>query len=269
MGEASASISAVEFKSRIGTRGSPLVFDVRREQAYADAKATVPTARWRDHRLADLWGRDLPGGRDVVVYCVHGHQVSQAAAALLRGLGIRARYLEGGIEAYLNSGGPTVARSAMSAGWSDRPSRWVTRERPKIDRIACPWFIRRFIDSQAQFHYVASEWVKDAAAELNAIPFDIPGVEFSHRDDRCSFDTFLKAFAVEEPALDRLAAIVRGADTGRLDLTPQSAGLLALSLGLSATCPDDLEMLEQGMALYDWLYGWCRTEAMQREGIVR
>ena len=266
MGKTSTSISPVEFKERIGTRGSPLVFDVRREQAYANAKAIVPTARWRDHRLADLWGRDLPGDRDVVVYCVHGHQVSQAAASSLRGVGIRARYLEGGIEAYLNSGGPTVARSAMSDGGSDRPSRWVTRERPRIDRIACPWFIRRFVDSQAQIHYVASEWVEDAAVELNAIPFDIPDVEFSHRDDRCSFDRFLKTFAVEEPGLDLLAVIVRGADTGRLDLAPQSAGLLALSLGLSATYPDDLEMLEQGMALYDWLYGWCRTEATQRKG---
>jgi len=261
MGTASTSISLEEFSARVGTAGHPLVFDVRREQAFIDSPVIVPTARWRDHRLADTWGQGLPAGREVAVYCVHGHQVSQSAAALLRGLGVPARYLEGGIEAYRHAGGPTVDRSAIPGGPAGRPSRWVTRERPKIDRIACPWFIRRFIDSQAEFYYVAPEWVKDAATELAAVPYDIPDVVFSHQEDRCTFDAFLQAFGVKHEALARLAAIVRGADTGRLDLMPQSAGLLAFSIGLSAVCKDDNEMLERGMNLYDYLYGWCRQAA--------
>ncbi|WP_334108403.1 chromate resistance protein ChrB domain-containing protein [Methylobacillus sp.] len=136
--------------------------------------------------------------------------------------------------------------------------KWVTRERPKIDRIACPWLIVRFIDKEAQFLYVPSSEVPNVAEETGAIPYDIPGVEFSHVGELCSFDAFLKKYGLTDPALQQLAAIIRGADTSRLDLTPQSAGLYAISLGLSQTFADDHEMLAHGMVMYDALYAWCK-----------
>lgn len=136
--------------------------------------------------------------------------------------------------------------------------KWITRERPKIDRIACPWLIARFIDPAPQFLYVPADDVRRLAAETGATPYDIPGVEMSHVGELCSFDAFLKKYALTEPALAQLAAIVRGADTSRLDLTPQSAGLYALSLGLSRCFADDHEMLRHGMTMYDALYAWCK-----------
>jgi hypothetical protein len=137
--------------------------------------------------------------------------------------------------------------------------KWVTRERPKIDRIACPWLIARFIDEQPDFLYVAPSRVFDVARESGAIAYDIPGAELSHVGDLCSFDAFLQKYALDDPALTRLATIVRGADTSRLDLAPQSAGLYALSLGLSHNFRDDHEMLRHGMIVYDALYSWCRS----------
>jgi hypothetical protein len=134
---------------------------------------------------------------------------------------------------------------------------WVTRERPKIDRIACPWLILRFIDAQAKFHYVAADRVLAVAKDAGAIPYDVPGVELTHVGDFCSFDAFLRKFQLHDPALARLAVIVRGADTSRLDLAPQSAGLYAISLGLSATLTNDHEMLRHGLVMYDALYAWC------------
>jgi hypothetical protein len=135
--------------------------------------------------------------------------------------------------------------------------KWVTRERPKIDRIACPWLIARFIDDAPEFLYVPSSKVLETAESNGAIPYDIAGVEYGHVGDLCSFDAFLTKHQLTDPALQQLAAIVRGADTSRLDLTPQSAGLQALSLGLSQIFPDDHEMLRHGMIVYDALYAWC------------
>ncbi len=137
--------------------------------------------------------------------------------------------------------------------------KWVTRERPKIDRIACPWLIARFIDEAPEFLFVPPQRVLAVAGECGAIPYDIPGVELSHAGEGCSFDAFLGKYGLADPALRRLAAIVRGADTARLDLTPQSAGLFAISLGLSAVFADDHEMLRHGMVVYDALYAWCRS----------
>ena len=135
--------------------------------------------------------------------------------------------------------------------------KWVTRERPKIDRIACPWLIIRFIEQDPEFLYVPADQVLAVAGQTGAIPYDIPGVEFSHDGEFCSFDAFLKKYGLTDPALQRLAVIVRGADTSRLDLTPQSPGLYAISLGLSDVFQDDHEMLRHGMVVYDALYAWC------------
>ena len=136
--------------------------------------------------------------------------------------------------------------------------KWVTRERPKIDRIACPWLIARFIDKAPEFLYVPAPEVKKIALERQAVAYDVAGVEFTHEGDRCSFDAFIKQFRLQDPALDELATIVRGADTGKLELAPQCAGLAAVSLGLSRLYADDHEMLEHGMVLYDALYRWCK-----------
>ncbi|OYW36271.1 MAG: chromate resistance protein [Hydrogenophilales bacterium 12-61-10] len=137
--------------------------------------------------------------------------------------------------------------------------KWVTRERPKIDRIACPWLIARFIDPAAEFLYVPAADVLTIAKETGAIPYDIPGVEYGHRGELCSFDAFLDKHDLNDPALRQLAVIVRGADTDRLDLAPQCAGLLAFSLGLSKNFANDHEMLHQGMVMYDALYAWAKN----------
>jgi hypothetical protein len=136
--------------------------------------------------------------------------------------------------------------------------KWVTRERPKIDRIACPWLISRFIDTEPEFLYVPAKDVLTVARDTGAIPYDVPGVEMSHVGDNCSFDALLEKYRLAEPALLQLAKIVRGADTSKLDLTPESAGLYAISLGLSANFKDDHEMLSHGMVMYDALYARCR-----------
>ena len=137
--------------------------------------------------------------------------------------------------------------------------KWVTRARPKIDRIACPWLIQRFIDPQAEFLYVPADQVLAVAAQTGAVPYDVPGVEMTHVGDKCSFDAFIGKYALTDPALQQLAVIVRGADTARLDLAPQAAGLYALSIGLSYQHPDDHEMLRHGLVMYDALYAWCQS----------
>jgi hypothetical protein len=136
--------------------------------------------------------------------------------------------------------------------------KWITRERPKIDRIACPWLIKRFIDKEPEFLYVPATEVFKIAEETGAVPYDIPGSELSHVGDLCSFDAFLQKYSLTDPALQALAVIVRGADTSQLDLTPQSAGLYAISMGLSHCHTDDHEMLRYGLVIYDALYAWCK-----------
>jgi rhodanese-related sulfurtransferase len=240
-------ISAASLRQSLASARPPLVIDVRKGPAFFGAPDLIRGALRRDPlRVAD-WGRTLPGETEVVVYCVHGHEVSQGAAEALG-----ATYLEGGIEAWRAAGGELFAKPKGAS------SRWVTRERPKIDRIACPWLVKRFIDPEAEFLYVPAPDVKKVAAERQAVPYDIPDVEFTHDGDLCSFDAFIENFRLQDPALDELALIVRGADTGHPELAPQSAGLLAISLGLSLNFGDDHEMLEHGMTIYDALYSWCK-----------
>jgi len=136
--------------------------------------------------------------------------------------------------------------------------KWITRERPKIDRIACPWLIRKFVDSEAEFIYVPKEQVFDKAKELNAIPFDIPGAEYSHYGDECTFDYIIKKHNINDSSLMQIAVIVRGADTDKFILAEQSAGLWAISAGLSINYKDDLEMMSVGMKIYDGLYSWSK-----------
>jgi len=242
-----ASISAASLRQSIQGSEPPLVIDVRRTERFRDSPYLIKGALRRDPEKVLEWKETLPRSASVVVYCVHGHEVSQNVAKALG-----ARYLEGGIEHWREEGGDTAAKPKGAA------TRWVTRERPKIDRIACPWLVRRFVDPDAEFLYVPASDVKSAAQEKTATPYDVADVEFTHVGERCSFDAFVEKFHLREPALDKLATIVRGADTSRLDLAPQAPGLLAISQGLSMNFPDDHQMLEHGMVVYDALYAWCR-----------
>ena len=242
-----ASISPAALRQSLDTDHPPLVIDVRRTERFKESDYLIRGALRRDPAQLDSWKKTLPRGASLVVYCVHGHEVSQNAAKALG-----AKYLEGGIEAWRELGGELFKKPGNSS------SRWITRERPKIDRIACPWLIRRFIDPEAEFLYVPTAEVRKTAELKNAVAYDIPDVEFSHAGEQCSFDAFLKFYRLKDPALDALALIVRGADTNRLELAPQAPGLAAVSLGLSRLFQNDHEMLEHGMVMYDALYTWCK-----------
>jgi rhodanese-related sulfurtransferase len=254
MDEGRFSISAASLYDRIGTAGAPILIDVRRRPTFDDDEWMIVGAIRRPPDSVSEWGAALPPGNPVVVYCVHGQEVSRDTAASLCGIGLDARYLEGGIAGWAERKLPL--RKKMPVG----ERGWVTRERPKIDRIACPWLIRRFVDPEANFLYVPTERVFDVARATGAVAYDIPGAEpFSHDGELCSFDLFLRVYGIEDPALNDLAIIVRGADTSRPELAPQAAGLLALSLGLSANFADDHQMLEHGLTMYDAFYAWCRS----------
>ncbi|WP_287130338.1 chromate resistance protein ChrB domain-containing protein [Candidatus Cyanaurora vandensis] len=238
-------------------RTAPLILDVRRTEAFEAADRIIACAQRGAPEQLEQWATTLSPVQAVVVYCVHGGQVSQTVAQTLRAKGIAAHYLKGGITAWQEAGRPTVRKHEYIRTSGTKPTLWVTRERPKIDRVACPWLIRRFIDRQAEFLYVPTAEVLTVAATTGAIPFDIPGVHFSHEGDLCSFDSFIRHFDLVDPPLQQLARIVRGADTSRHDLTPQSPGLFALALGLAAVFEDDQEVLQHGLVLYDALYAWC------------
>jgi rhodanese-related sulfurtransferase len=247
-------ISSSEVYARMGTAAAPLLLDVRREEAFSTDGGLIIGALRRPPDAVERWSRDLVAGRPVVAYCAHGHEVSQGVAASLSRAGMDASYLEGGIAGWREQGLPT--RRNLGA----IEAKWVTREHPKIDRIACPWLISRFINPLAAFLYVPADQVVAVAQREAATPYDIKNVEFGHVGEHCSFDAIVKKFEISDPALDHLATIVRGADTSRPDLTPQCEGLLAISYGLSANHPDDHEMLRHGLIIYDALYTWCRMQ---------
>jgi rhodanese-related sulfurtransferase len=269
-----AFVSPDVLAARIGRADAPLLLDVRREAAFAaSARMLVGARRCQPEDVAALAAAGPP--RDVVVYCAQGHEVSVGAVATLRAAGWHAQALAGGIEGgedgvdspqdlamWRASALPSMKKRPDWGVPGAQPSRWITRERPKIDRIACPWLIRRFIDPHAEFFYVPTAMVFSEAARLHAVAYDLPGAPVSHEGAWCSFDVLLRAFEIEDPALDRLARIVRGADTDHLALEPQCAGLLAFSLGLSRLHTDDHAMLDAAMPLYDALYAWCASEAV-------
>jgi rhodanese-related sulfurtransferase len=259
------SIAPESLWRKIGTATAPVIVDVRKSEAIAETNAMLPGATLRDPRNAASWRFDGDPGT-IVIACVHGHHRSQMAAALLRASGFDARVLEGGYEAWRAAALPLVDRAAVQKFAPNWPSLWVTRRRPKIDRIACPWLIRRFVDPQANFLFVDPPQVADVARESGGVPFDIEGVALSHEGERCSFDTMLNVFGLEsEPSLARLALIVRGADTAHPELAPEAAGLHAVSLGLSALAgDDDHALLRHGFAVYDALFAWLRFASSER-----
>lgn len=241
----------------VGIPECPVLLDVRIDADFDADPHLIPGAvRQPFPDVLDL--ADDLRGRSVVVYCQKGLKISQGAAALLRTVGVKAEVLEGGQFAWRDAGLPMVLAEKRPQSDSSGRTVWVTRHRPKIDRIACPWLIRRFVDPKAQILFVAASQVTNVAKRFSATPFDIEDVFWSHRGEKCTFDTMIQEFGISHAALERLAVIVRAADTNRHDLAPEAAGLLAASLGLSRMYRDDLEQLDAGMMLYDAFYRWAR-----------
>jgi rhodanese-related sulfurtransferase len=253
-----ALITPNELKQRLAAFPPPTLVDVRRQPAFDEDRQVIAGALRHLPEAVETWAAAIEPWRPVVVYCVRGHEVGQGACAALRARGLDARYVEGGLERWRAEGNPTRPFAP--------PTRWVTRARPKIDRIACPWLIRRFIDPTAEFFYVPNAEVRAFAAAEGATAYDVPEVDYSHVGPECSFDAFIRRHDLGHPALDELARIVRAADTSTLHLAAQAPGLLAASLGLSAMFADDHAMLKWGMLVYDSLYAWCREAQAETHG---
>jgi rhodanese-related sulfurtransferase len=254
------STSSARLWNSLGISGAPVIIDVRDAGDFGADQRVIPTSRKVAH--TDFQGLvTAAGGQPAVIVCQKGLKLSEGAAALLRANGTPAHSLEGGFLAWREAGYPLVPVAEMAPQSIVGGSLWVTRERPKIDRVACPWLIRRFIDPQARFLFVRPSEVIAVAEKFDATPFDVEGVRWSHDGPECTFDTMVRSFGLATPALDRLSRIVRGADTASPELAPECSGLLALSLGLSRLFNDDLEQIEAGLVLYDALYLWCRDAA--------
>jgi rhodanese-related sulfurtransferase len=251
------SISSDKLSRLIGTANAPTLIDVRIDEDFAADPRLIPGATRRSHLDVQDWASRLTG-QSVVVVCQKGQKLSEGTAAWLRCGKVGAEVLEGGHLAWKDAKLPTVPTNKIPKRDGRGRTVWVTRARPKIDRIACPWLIRRFIDPAAVFLYVSAAEVEATAERFDATPFDIENVFWSHRGELCTFDVMVQEFGLSTPPLDRLAATVRAADTARLDLSPEAPGLLAASLGLSRMFDDDLEQLNAGMLLYDAFYRWCR-----------
>ena len=250
---ATNSISPEKLARLIGTPNCPVIIDVR-----PDFSELLPASLRRPAESVSEWARSLIDQK-VVVACVHGQERSAGVASILRSEGVDAETLEGGFVAWCEAGLPVIDAAKLPERDPQGRTVWVTRTRPKVDRIACPWLIRRFVDPAAVFLFVAPSEVAGVVERFGATPFDVDGVFWSHRGDQCSFDTMIEELGLSSiGALSRLAVIVRGADTARPEIALQSAGLLAASLGLSRMYSDDLEQLEAGMLIYDAFYRWCR-----------
>ena len=251
------SISIDKLGRLIGTGHAPLLIDVRTDDDFAADPRLIPGAQRRNHKTVSQWATALPQA-PVIVICQKGHKLSEGVAAWLRHDGIAAETLDGGFAGWATARMPLVPEARLPPRDAQGRTVWVTRSRPKIDRIACPWLIRRFVDPQAVFLFVAPSEVEAVGERFGATPFDIDNTFWSHRGEFCTFDVMIEEFGLATPPLLRLALMVRAADTGRLDLSAEAPGLLAASLGLSRMYDDDLAQLDAGLTLYDAFYRWCR-----------
>ncbi len=251
------SISAAQLSRLVGLPDAPVIVDVRIPDDAAADPRLLPASEARSHVDVAAWAGAY-AGRRVVVSCQRGLKLSEGVAAWLRHHGVAAENLTGGFEAWRDAGGLLVRSQALPPRDAAGRTVWVTRTRPKVDRIACPWLIRRFVDRDAVFLFVSPPEVAAVADRFGATPFDIDGVFWSHRGECCTFDVMIEEFGLSSPALNRLAGIVRAADTATLESVPEAAGFLAASLGLSRMFRDDLAHLDAGMLLYDAFYRWCR-----------
>jgi rhodanese-related sulfurtransferase len=256
------SISSDKLFRLIGTAKAPALIDVRTDEEFAADPRLIPGATRSSHRNVQDWAANFVG-QSVIVICLDGGGLAEGTAAWLRHIGIVAETLEGGHAAWKQAELPTVAADKLPKRDARGRTVWVTRSRPKIDRIACPWLIRRFVDPSAVFLFVTPAEIDAVAERFGAVPFDVEHVFWSHRGELCTFDVMVQEFGISTLALERLATMVRAADTARLDLSPEAPGLLAASLGLSRMYDDDLEQLNAGMLIYDAFYRWCRDAAKE------
>lgn len=252
-------ISVEKLARLIGTAGCPILVDVRTYREFLSDQRYVPGSLVRSDDRISEWAPGLRG-RSVVVICEDGQRHSHGVAAWLRSAGASAEALQGGITEWAGAELPMVPADKVRNRDQQGRTVWVTRARPKVDRIACPWLIRRFVDPDAVFLFVPPPEVTPVAERFGGAAFDIddPGAFWSHRGELCTFDVMVEELGLATPPLLHLATLVRGADTGRPDLAPEAAGLLAASLGLSRIYADDLAQLDAGMHLYDAFYRWCR-----------
>jgi rhodanese-related sulfurtransferase len=258
MNSHSFSTSIADLAALLGGPNWPQVIDVRLADDYAAAPRDLPGSVHREEATFESWSATLDCSRPVVISCQRGLKVSQAIVAQLRAKGWQASTLVGGFVGWTDARRPTLDRQALAGiGWREG-APWVTRRRPKIDRAACPWLINRFIDPNARFLYVEPDQVQAVAARVGGIAYDIPDIAVTHSGEDCSFDTLLKIAGLAGwPPLERIATIVRGADNARLDLAPEAAGLLAVSLGLSDLAQDDdHRMIRHAFVIYEGLYAW-------------
>lgn len=241
----------------VGTPSCPLLVDVRSDDEIKLAPRLIPGAAQRSATDVAAWAGAL-ASHTAVAICKNGGDVSEGVAAWLRQAGADANILDGGFDGWAAESLPLVPLDKLPPRDAHGRTVWVTRARPKIDRIACPWLIRRFVDRSAVFLFVTASEVEAVAKRYGAAPFDIENVYWSHRGELCTFDVMVEEFGLSTKPLLQLSTMVRAADTARLDLAPEAPGLLAASLGLSRMYADDLEQLEAGIALYDPFYRWCR-----------
>ncbi|MDJ0638221.1 MAG: chromate resistance protein [Paracoccaceae bacterium] len=258
-------ITVKQLNRLIGTPDCPAIVDVCIDPDFAEDPFLIPGSFRHPHTEVDALTERLQRRRTVIV-CQKGKKLSQGVTAWLQSEGVDAEYLQGGMYGWRDD--PETER--IPAKTLPKPvggsTLWVTRQRPKIDRIACPWLIRRFVDADARFLFVSSDEVAGVADRFGATPFDVEDAPFAHDGDRCTFDALLDAFCLHTPALDRLAQVIRAADTNRHDLAPEAAGLLALSVGLSRQYRDDTQQLMAGLPIYDALYRWARDGSDEGHG---
>jgi rhodanese-related sulfurtransferase len=258
-------ITVPQLSRLIGLPGAPALIDARTSEEFKSEPFLLPAARHRDVQALSAWGNGY-AGQSVIVYCSNGHEISQGAAAWLRHAGVDAQTLAGGFRAWRTAGQPVVRADRLPERDELGRTVWVTRARPKIIRIACPWLIRRFVDPDAVFLFVAPSEVLTVAERFRATPFDTGHGIWNDRGAGCTFDVMLEEFNLMNEPLSRLAPIVRGADTGQLGLTPQSAGLLAACLGYSRMHRDDLAQLGAAIPMFDAFYRWCRDGTDETHG---
>ncbi|MGV6805044.1 MAG: chromate resistance protein ChrB domain-containing protein [Ruegeria sp.] len=250
-------ITVQQLNRLIGTPAAPIVVDISIDSDFEADPFFIPGSFRHPHTDIEGLKHRIGTGRCVIT-CQKGAKLSQGLVAWLRNDGVSAEYLEGGMFAWRDD--PKTVRIPANAipAQTHGSTIWVTRHRPKVDRIACPWLIRRFVDRNARILFVSPTEVNDVADRYGATPFDVEDTFWSHRGSNCTFDTMLDEFGLHTEALDRLALVIRGADTNRHDLSPQAAGLLALSVGLSRQYRDDQDQLIAGLGLYDAWYRWAR-----------
>jgi rhodanese-related sulfurtransferase len=258
-------ITASQLSRIIGLPGAPIVVDVRLREELEDEQRQLPTARHLNFQTVSNWASCYRSER-LVIYCRDGGDISRGTAAWLRQAGNDAQTLEGGFDAWRKADLPLMRTDSLPERDDAGRTTWVTRARPKIIRIACPWLIRRFIDPKAVFLFVPPSDVAAVAERYRATPFDTGHGIWNDRGNACTFDVMLEEFTLATKPLIQLALIIRGADTAQLDLTPQSAGLLATSLGFSRMYREDQAQLDATFPTYDALYRWCRDGTDETHG---